>query len=266
MDLDARIAMMESSGREFSSGHKHTKLIATNKVKNLQDYPYLVELDISNNTSIKDLSYLTRLKKLVARDRCALIRKGLRGLSLTELDISRNPDITELPDLPTLTKLDASGSRCGLSNLKGLTNLVELNIDHNVKIEDLSHLTKLTKLSAKATQIEDLSRLTQLTHLDISDTDRPINISTLAKLVWLDVSASALSDRDLRGLSPIYLDISYADNIRDLSTMTSVEILKADGDTLSQEGLPPNVRNLSIEDNDNIVDTSHLPYLEDVTR
>lgn len=258
----AEYSHLEGDTRCGLTVSRTTSLIATNpRYNSLKDYPNLTEVDVSDNTSITNVTYLKKLVKLAARGKSALTSKGIKGLRLTSLDITNNPNITSVPE--SLTELIASGSRCGLGSVASLQLLTKLTIDHNQLIVTLPPLPHLVELSARNTRLapDALTSLPKLAKLDLSGCQTITDVSHLTSVTHVDISDSSIDQAGIEGLNLIYLNCSYNSGVLDLSSFTTIEHLVADGDTLTQEGLPPNVKTLSIEDNPNIVSVKHLTQL-----
>jgi len=109
----------------------------------------LIELIFDPNQKIKDVSFMTNLKKLYAGEFCEVNQFGIKGLDLVELNIWENHRIHDVSFMTNLKKLDISGQSCGVGR-DGIKSLdlIELNIDNNAQIRDISFMTNLKKLSA----------------------------------------------------------------------------------------------------------------------
>ena len=65
----------------------------------------LVELDLTNNKLVSDISFMTNLTKLSIGGINAIDQNGIRPLNLFELDISDNNKITDISFMTDLKKL-----------------------------------------------------------------------------------------------------------------------------------------------------------------
>src|SRR5271163_1618580 len=108
----------------------------------------LIELYADRNEKIKDVSFMTNLKKLHALGCCGIGQEGIKGCNLIELDANRNEKIKTVSFMTNLKKLYAFGN-CGIDQegIKGC-NLIELYANYNEKIKTVSFMTNLKKLEA----------------------------------------------------------------------------------------------------------------------
>ncbi len=131
----------------FDIGDKFKKLLTTD-ILSQNKYINVVELDVSDNPKITNVSYMKKLKKLNAGgNSCGIDQKGIEGLELVELNVSYNPKITNVSFMKNLKKLNASGSEIDQKGIEGL-ELVELYVSYNPKITNVSFMKSLKILNA----------------------------------------------------------------------------------------------------------------------
>src|SRR5271154_4878627 len=147
----------------------------------------LIELYAGCNEKIKDVSFMTNLKKLHASGCCGIDQKGIKGCNLIELDANYNEKIKNVSFMTNLKKLYAFGN-CGIdqNSIKGL-DLITLDVGCNKKIKDVSFMTNLKKLRASEN--------------------------------------CGIDQEGIRGLDLIELDVNSNDKINDVSFMTSLKKL-----------------------------------------
>ena len=133
--------------------------------------PALKELDLTNNTELKELHVHAPLAQLGLSQNTELKGLEISDSALTTLDLSQNTE---------LKGLDISGSA-----------LTTLDLSQNTKLERLD-------ISGSALTALDLSQNTELKSLDISGSAlTALDLSQNTMLESLDISGSALATLDL---------------------------------------------------------------------
>ena len=163
------------------------ELIRQNAIYNLHNLLYL---DISYNRNIFDISHLTSLTVLNAKNTFCK-HNNINGLTnLTILDISLNVCQINIFCLINLKKLYANYNPIEYnSQLLSLTNLTELAIADNRYLNDIGYLTNLTYLNAQNTIVDQnsINKLCNLRTLDISNNSTIRSISHLTNLTELHI-------------------------------------------------------------------------------
>jgi len=106
----------------------------------------LIELYANNNPKIKDVSFMTNLKKLYADKDCGIDQKGIQGLDLIELYCTINEKIKDVSFMRNLKILYVDNCGIDQQGIRGL-DLIELHCRRNEKIKDISFMKNLTSWS-----------------------------------------------------------------------------------------------------------------------
>jgi len=126
--------------------------------------PKLQELNCCGITSLYDLSHLTNLRELIARN--SSIKKVPHSLEI--LDCSNCKSLTDIGHCHSLRVLHANYSNITQQSIYQLTRLVEIYIDGNKTINDLRHLKDLRKISATKDAALALQGVEGLTGVEIT--------------------------------------------------------------------------------------------------
>ena len=120
----------------------------TNNILRFKIFKYVIKLNVDYNKKIKNISFMTNLKKLNAELNCGIDQKGIDGLDLIYLNIWDNEKIKNVSFMTNLQYLDACYD-CGINQdgIEGL-NLTYLNASNNKKITNVSFMTNLQYLNA----------------------------------------------------------------------------------------------------------------------
>jgi len=94
----------------------------------------LIELYANNNPKIKDVSFMTNLKKLYADKDCGIDQKGIQGLDLIELYCTINEKIKDVSFMRNLKILYVDNCGIDQQGIRGL-DLIELHCRRNEKIQ-----------------------------------------------------------------------------------------------------------------------------------
>ncbi len=118
--------------------------------KTLDKCVNIVDLDICNNSHIKDINCLQFLETVnISGYFSNLPQRGISQLLFVKnLNVSNNKNITDVNHLQLLTNLNASGRRCNVTQL-GISKLLfvkNLNLFDNSKITCVNHLQLLEDL------------------------------------------------------------------------------------------------------------------------
>ncbi len=212
-------------------------------VEGLDVFPNLVELDISFNSQLTDISPLLLLPGLdilnLDNDDNVPISQLASFTGLTELVVSRvdisDADITILGGLTNLEELDiAYGVFTGIGGLAPLVNLERLFLSNNLNLADISavsNFTRLIELDVSSTGVTDLSVLSSLNDLvalyarDLPSIT-PAHISPLTGLQVLDVSENGLLDINfVAGMTQLQYLFTRTNSLTDLTPLTDLDQL-----------------------------------------
>ncbi len=161
----------------------------------------LVKLDLLSCNTLRSLSFISTLQKLVLIDTSVSCLKGLNLISLT---LHNNP-IQDISYLTQLQSLKISGECHLLEYLIPTHNLKYLNLDKSTFKNILKHTTKLESLVIRGMynwfKNSDLKGL-NLTYLDVSYNPYITNISHLTSLQKLKCQGtSAINPQSIKGLN-----------------------------------------------------------------
>ena len=111
--------------------------------KILINYKQVEKLDAWGNVKIRDVQYLTKLKKINCGWMSGVSDKNIKDLKLIELNAANNGKIKNINHMTTLKKLNCIGfCECSDEDIKDL-NLILLNARCNTKIKNINHMTTL---------------------------------------------------------------------------------------------------------------------------
>lgn len=199
----------------------------------------LTDLDVSHNSKIFDVSFMSNLTKLMACSHnkvpsCGIDQNGIRNLNLTILYVINNSKVHDVSFMKNLKVLHAQGFRCGI-NQNGIRNLnlEELSSDENPKIRDVSFMKNLKKL-----YICDVSngigqsgiKGLNLLELNVRNNPNVYDVSFMNNLRTLEVSNNCGVDQ--KGIQNLNLVVLYANSnpkIYDVSFMSNLRELYAYG-------------------------------------
>src|SRR5271154_5865106 len=137
-------------------------LLLTDSILRQQKFSKLVKLDVRYNTNIRDISFLTHLKKLSIYDSKCIDQDSIDTLDLIELCIVNNHKIKDISFMSNLKRLDISkSSEIDQDGIRKL-NPVELHVSNNHKIKDISFMSNLKKLSIYTIQGLDQNSIQKL--------------------------------------------------------------------------------------------------------
>jgi len=231
--LDAGSAnIVNLRGIEQLSGLRKLRL-STNDITDLyplQKLTRLVELDLTYNANLSDISPLTELKRL-EHLRLGLTKvadlSSLTGLPLQYLDISFSKviDLSPLRDAPLTTFVANDTS---IADLTAIANkpFKELYIDYTLidDIRMLSNLTNLRVLSARDTAIDDVNvvkKAKELDELALSGT-KMLDLDVLSQLGFTERSELSISGcLDLKGYSKHLVQLNQLAKSKNMTVLTN---------------------------------------------
>ena len=196
---------------------------------------HLTNLQVGNE-DLKDINYLTNLKKLKLVLNSGLTNEGIRNLTnITSLRIEDNVRIWDINHMTKLKKLLEIYKGCLKdASIRHLTNLVELRIqNHNKKVKTISHLTRLQILHIAPTiDINQLLYLKNLTELSFgySELSYKVNLNALTNLRKLSTNYLSIFDNESisRLTNLLFLSIEWGhspiDNFNTLCLLTKLEL------------------------------------------
>lgn len=191
----------------------------------------LTYLALSGNSNITNISFLTNLKILVARDSFFFNYSDFYYLKhLQFLDLNGNNDLeTNIPSIHSLIWLDVSYIKNMPKNLINNPNLQVLKIDGCCQSISLNHLTGLKKLHANYSKLQnsDIMKINPY-ELFINETDI-YDINHMTNLTTLYADNSALNDNSISKINPIEMSINDVETISKISHMTRLKILEIAG-------------------------------------
>lgn len=116
--------------------------------QNAIDQLNLVELDVANNSDIKYVGHMTKLKILDASGNCGIKQDSIDKLNLRVLCADDNSRITRVSHME-LEELSIEG-KSGVSQeeISKLTSLKKLNANSNPNVKKISHMSNLKILYA----------------------------------------------------------------------------------------------------------------------
>lgn len=165
---------------------------------------------------------------------------------ITELDASCCENIKDISFMTNLRILKANcgicqSNNCNIEDISHL-DLIELHINYNRTIKNIGNMTNLQILNADRSGIcnEDLTNL-NLIELNINDTDIT-NISHMTRLKILHANSNQ--------------------HLTCISTLSQLEVLSMNYKCSIKDVFSKNIKKLSLEDNPNHIDISHLTSLE----
>lgn len=165
----------------------------------------IVELTFGHSNKITTIPYLSALETLM---------------------INYNSNIKQISHLTTLKTLNIAHTNYGFNDIHTLTNLTILDIygNHTINSRILSELTNLTDLNIGQTLFTDqfaIMPMTNLTSLSLRDINYAPVITTLTRLVSIDLDHNqSFTDYQLMSLTQLnYLSL-WESNITDIGIFT----------------------------------------------
>lgn len=190
------------------------------------------ELDLSGNTSITDLTPLSKLSSLVS-------------LNISNTGIS---DLMPLRNLNSLVSLNCSNTKVNtLEPLRYCTHIRDLNLA-GTPLSDLStiaYFPALETLDISATQVADLSPLTGLTglkelRLSATGVNDLAPLAGMTTLTMLDFSETGVADisplKDLKSLVKIWFNKTPVKTLTPLETLTTLQSVYCDNTSIGKSG------------------------------
>ena len=193
--------------------------------KELKQLVNLASLTIDNIPQIRDISFLTQLKRLSVKGRSGVTQECVAKLvNLTAIYFDDNLTITDLNACQNLRTVHGSVSLTQ-KGIRKLTQVTELVCPYG-QLTDVSHMTKLRTLIIAETQVGQDS-ISCLKHLDTLDCSHcPVyDLSVCPKLTNVRAIACPLTRIHCPKLDK--LNCSYTTSLYDLSALTNLRELVA---------------------------------------
>ena len=291
--------MQKTTGFENLTNLEYLNLSGTYSNANIG-----TETDISKETGLSDISFISSLKNIKGINlgnnliKNIGVIQNLSNLKTLTLESNKIADISALKNLPALETLNlASNQISDVSVLSGLTSLKYLNLGKN-EITDISAISGLALLEELAlnenelTSIKGLENCLSLTKLDLSTTeeedhtghnhevedhDEPAKISditllsNLTKLKYLYLNNHAVFDitplADLTALETLHIDNNIITDVNALGNLVFLTDLSLSNNFITDVtplAILHNLKTLNLAGN-RIEDFSPLNDLEEVS-
>lgn len=202
--------------------------LSTNNISDISTIGYLSnlkKLDLSTNTSIREIEKIQNLEKLTTLKLAN--NNNIKDLTslLNKKEETKEPKLINLQELD-LERVNNNSSKISTSNLKVLTNLKVLNLNNNgiTSITGIIELQYLEALYLNNNEIEDISPLVKLK----KEKDGSITVEKVSTVKDLRMSNNKIEDIDiLQYLSETitYLDLS-GNKIHHISSIETLNKLE----------------------------------------